>query len=404
MKILLSAYACEPGKGSEPGVGWHWAVELANLGHEIWVITRENNRILIEREAVPAGIHFEYYDLPDWLRRWKKGSQGVHLYYFLWQIGAYFKARRLSRSIRFDWVQHVTFVGVRQPSFMGLLGIPFIFGPVAGGESAPLILRKRYPWRGKLLDRLRDIANAALIWNPLMWLTFLSARIIAVTSLQTQELIPGFCQKKCRVQLAIGAPPVQENLSRNRSALNALKVLYIGNLLYLKGIHLALEAFARHRDAHPHSRFTLIGGGPEERWLKQLSDQYALTGSVHWIPRMDQNELLAQYGQYDVLLFPSLHDSGGMVVLEAMANGLPVISLDLGGPGEMVNASCGFRIETAQKNEALVIREIAAALDQLTEDRALYDRLSEGALQRTRELSWQNQIQTFYRSLSIEKG
>src|ERR1700686_5022098 len=48
LRILLSAYACEPGKGSEPGVGWHWAVEMARLGHRVTVLTRQNNRAGIE--------------------------------------------------------------------------------------------------------------------------------------------------------------------------------------------------------------------------------------------------------------------------------------------------------------------------------------------------------------------
>ena len=57
-RILLSAYACEPGKGSEPEVGWLWATELADAGHEVWVITREANRHAIEMElAQPATDH-----------------------------------------------------------------------------------------------------------------------------------------------------------------------------------------------------------------------------------------------------------------------------------------------------------------------------------------------------------
>ena len=47
-KILLSAYACEPGKGSEPGVGWNWAREIANRGYEVFVLTRENNKKKIQ--------------------------------------------------------------------------------------------------------------------------------------------------------------------------------------------------------------------------------------------------------------------------------------------------------------------------------------------------------------------
>src|ERR1700692_1761816 len=114
-RILLSAYACEPGKGSEPEVGWMWATGLHAAGHEVWVITREANRAAIEGESRGqgrAGLHFVYYDLPPAARMWKRGGRGVHWYYALWQWGAYRTARRLMKRVRFDCVQHVTFVGL----------------------------------------------------------------------------------------------------------------------------------------------------------------------------------------------------------------------------------------------------------------------------------------------------
>ena len=82
LKIFISAYACEPQKGSEPGIGWNVVNELAKY-HEVHVLTRSNNREAIEaaligrNEAVPV---FHYYDLPKWLTFWKKKLRGYHLY------------------------------------------------------------------------------------------------------------------------------------------------------------------------------------------------------------------------------------------------------------------------------------------------------------------------------------
>ena len=137
MKILLSAYACEPLKGSEPGVGWHWALELVRQGHEVTVITRANNRDVIDsalKSHVPEKPHFFYYDLPRWIMWWKRGTRGARLYYQLWQIGVYLKIRRTYDTDSFDVVHHLTFGGIRQASFLGHLGIPFIIGPLGGGE------------------------------------------------------------------------------------------------------------------------------------------------------------------------------------------------------------------------------------------------------------------------------
>ena len=102
LRILISAYACEPRKGSEPGIGWQWALAHAAAGHEVWVLTRANNRAAIEdalQHHPSPGLHFVYHDLPRWMRWWKRGGRGVRLYYLLWQWGAYRLARILCREL-----------------------------------------------------------------------------------------------------------------------------------------------------------------------------------------------------------------------------------------------------------------------------------------------------------------
>ena len=79
MRVLLSAYSCQPGKGSEPGIGWNWAMQIARF-HEVWVLTRAANRQAVEaalRANGPANLRFAYYDLPRWARFWKRGPRAV---------------------------------------------------------------------------------------------------------------------------------------------------------------------------------------------------------------------------------------------------------------------------------------------------------------------------------------
>ena len=207
MKILLSAYACEPGKGSEPGIGWNWALGLARAGHEVWVLTRANNRPAIERALAaiaPMSLHFVYYDLPAWARWWKRGGRGVRTYYLLWQWGAYRQARRLCRAIRFDLVHHLTFGVFRHPSFMGRLGLPFVFGPVGGGETAPRALRRTFPLRGYLADAARDAANWLVRIDPLMASVYRRAALTLCKTAETLERVPGRYRDKCRVVLEVG--------------------------------------------------------------------------------------------------------------------------------------------------------------------------------------------------------
>jgi glycosyltransferase involved in cell wall biosynthesis len=395
MKILLSAYACEPNKGSEPGVGWHWAIELARLGHEVFVLTRANNRPVIEdalRKEPVTNIHFLYYDLPEWAKFWKKGERGVHMYYLLWQLGAYRVAKRMHKQVQFDLAHHITFVSVRQPSFMGLLGIPFVFGPVAGGESAPWKLRIGYDLKGWLKDGLRDFSNFMVCLDPMMHLTFSTASRIFATSRQTEALIPARYRNKVDISLAIGLDSglleylSQENRRQRHD--QGAKVLCVGRLLYFKGLHLGLPAFARLREKALGATLTLIGSGPDEQRLKNMARRLAISDAVTWIPWMEREEVLSTYKNYDIFLFPSLHDSGGMVVLEAMAAGLPVVCLDLGGPGVIVDETCGMKIDITGKGEREVVDSITKVLALIEEDKALYAKLCQGALKRSKEYLW----------------
>ena len=108
----------------------NWPGQPRRLG-----ITRANNQPAIQR-AWPnlPNVRFIYYDLPNWLATLKKKAPILQFYYLLWQWGAYRAARQLHRQEQFDLVQHLTLGVFRHPSFMGGLGIPFIFGPVGGGE------------------------------------------------------------------------------------------------------------------------------------------------------------------------------------------------------------------------------------------------------------------------------
>ena len=210
MKILLSAYACEPGKGSEQGVGWHWAIELARLGHDVVVITRANNRSVIEEALAGTaieGLEFQYFDLPTWAKGWKRGARGVHLYYWLWQYGAYRHARRLVAAREFDVVHHLTFGVFRQPSFMGRLGLPFVVGPVGGGELAPQLLRRGLTRRDKLKETIRDASNRCAVWDPFVRAMLGNATLIFCKTEETRAALPGGSQAKCRVHLEIGLEP-----------------------------------------------------------------------------------------------------------------------------------------------------------------------------------------------------
>lgn len=398
MRVLLSAYACEPARGSEPGVGWHWATELARLGHEVAVITRSNSRVPIDKalaDAPIAGLRFYYYDLPSWGRWWKRGNRGIQLYYWLWQRGAYRLARRLTHKMQFDVVHHVTFGVFRQPSFLGRLGLPFVVGPIGGGEVTPVLLRGGFPAREAFKERLREVSNKMAYWNPSVRAMFRQATVIFCKTRETLASLPVACLEKSRVQLEIGLEPEKIRDGAAAPAASA-DFLYAGRLVYWKGLHLALKALSELRRERQNATLTVIGSGTDEARLKKLSITLGLQDSVRWLGRIPHEEMWAHYGRYTAFVFPSLHDSSGNVLLEAFSQGLPVICLDTGGPGAIVSPSCGIKVPVENRSEAEVVGDLKAGMRELADHPELRAEMGRRALEFARATTWRNAVSSAY--------
>jgi glycosyltransferase involved in cell wall biosynthesis len=405
LRVLLSAYACEPAKGSEPGIGWHWAVEIARLGHEVHIVTRTNNVNAIRAglAAIPElRLTVHGYDLPQWMRWWKKGKRGIRLYYVLWQWGAYRFARRLHASAPFDLAHHITFGVFRHPSFMGRLGIPFVFGPVGGGESSPRALLQSLPWRGRLAERLRAAANHIASFDPLVRGTMRRAILICCNTKETMMRIPPRYRGKtiCVHDVAVDSEGIAGAISLAEGA----EFLFVGRLLYWKGIHLALRALAQLRIEGLEARLTVIGDGSARAWLENLAHELTIEGAVSWRGWLARGDALAAYANHAAFVFPSLHDSGGTVVMEAMAQGLPVVCLDLGGPGEILPAGCGFKIHARDCSELQVVAELAGAMRELASNQATRREVATNALSAARGMTWTALVSQAYEEVERTLG
>jgi len=247
--------------------------------------------------------------------------------------------------------------------------------------------------RGHAMDLARDAANWLVNIDPMMASVYRRAAVTLCKTAETLQRIPRRYRDKCRVCLEVGTRGDAPVPPRERSPMeDRFRVLYVGRLVYWKGLHLGLEAFAKLIERHPEAHFTVIGSGPQESWLRAYARRLGIAGSITWIPWMERDAVLQAYPRHDVFLYPSLHDSSGNVVLEALAGGLPVVCLRLGGPGELVNDTCGIRVRAG--DSAQVVPSLARALGALADEPRLRQRMSEEAMRRARgQYSWSRQIQ-----------
>lgn len=391
MKILLSAFAFAPNVGSEPGVGWRWAVELAKH-HQVMVVTDVTRRVLVEANGVqlPDNVEVVYYR-PAVLRAVPLNSTTAQILYTLWQFGLLARARRLHRDCRFDLAIHITYGVFRHPSFLGYLGIPFIFGPLGGGEDAPLALKRSIHGREKIKELLRLLVNKAALLDPFLWAAYSKATVILTKTEDTRRALPWPFRRRSVVypEIGIDAPAGVQPCTRQDG--EPLRVLFAGRLLGWKGAHLAIRAVAQAITQGVPVEFTLVGRGPFEAELRQVAHAAGIHDRIRWISQMPQQELFALYQNMHCFLFPSLHDSSGNVVLEAQAYGLPVICLDIGGPVTLVSSETAIVVSTQNQSEAGVVQGLADAVRILAGDEQGRVAMSLASLEHVRgAMSWEN--------------
>jgi glycosyltransferase involved in cell wall biosynthesis len=370
-RVLLSAFACEPYKGSEPEVGWQWAMQISRF-HDVTVLTRHQYRAPVEKvlKTLPADRpkpEFVYFDMPEWAHRLGKGSVGLRAYYIFWQKKAHGVISRLHREKPFDVMHHVTIATFRYPTAIWGHGVPSIWGPIGGIESSPPRL---FPWEHPVslaVEVFRNLNN----WIQAAPFAKLPKRAAASTKIlvSTREMQKAFAKFGFESQLmpTIGLETDTLSHQSHRQSEGPLRLLFVGKLIALKGIGLALEAL---KDSGTNATLTLIGTGNYQATAQRMANKLGLSERVEFLGQLPREKVLNIYQEFDVMMFPSLHDTGGFAVIEAMFNELPVICLDCAGPAVGVRDGCGVKVSVEQ-SRARVIEDLAGAIRRYDQDRQL---------------------------------
>ena len=379
LRVLTTAYACEPDVGSEGGIGWNWVKQIAQR-HETTLITRENNVDQVRRAAGQADLNLRVigYDLPPALRSWKRGSRGALAYFALWQRGLSNLASKLHQEQRFDVAHHLTFASSWIGSGLANLEVPFVWGPVGHHDPIPTRFQRSRDIFSIASERAKaGIRRSLPSLDPLARKTREKADLI----LSLGGDLPGYLSPEAAERvlpmLACGVDaPLESDLVLDRVT-DPLEILFAGRLVDLKGPDLAIEAFARIADAYPGARLTLIGAGPRRDSLESLASQLDLTNRIHFSGQLNHAETLDAMAKAHIFLFPSF-EGAGMVVVEALSNACPVVCLDLGGPGRMVDEERGCTV-SATGSRASTVAGLGQALDHLARTESQRSHLARNA-------------------------
>ncbi|MBJ7258062.1 MAG: glycosyltransferase [Chthoniobacterales bacterium] len=361
MRVLISAFACQPGLGSEAKVGWDAANVIAQL-HECHVVTHVMAQPAIkeaQRLGNGAALQFHYFGKPfNWHPSRTVARMQSWLIYRKWQASLLPFALELHRRHKFDIAHHVTYASWRIPSRLWRLGIPFVFGPIGGGSTTPPAFRSMLGRSARAFEFLRDTTTAFSAQSHELRLCFHNAAAVLAADSQTADFLARHgteqVHRLCQVFFSEKAASKFMIAARKDSSdATVLRIFSGGNLEGRKGTQLSLRALAVLKGKGIPFSYTYGGWGPDLNAMKLLAERLGIAKNVWFHEGFSGLEYAQRLAASDVYLLPSIRETAGITMMEAMLAGCYPIVLAGTGAGDIVQRTGGAAIKADSPENAV---------------------------------------------------
>lgn len=398
MKILINAYACSPGMGSEPGMAWNWVSNLAK-SCELHIITEGEFREKIET-VVPTleqgkNMHFYYNPVSEKIRKmcWNQGDWRFYKYYREWQWKTYLMAKDICSKEQIDILHQLNMIGFREPGYLWKLsrenGVPFVWGPVDAKDKFPVAYLDGAGLKTKLFMRLKNfLTGIQLRYSKRVLLAARQSSVIFSASSNSQRSFKKYMNIDSPLLNETGCY-VQDHPIVDKTDKETFDVLWVGKMDFRKQLALALQTVAK--SENNKLRLHIMGGGDAESY-QSLAKSYGIADKCIWHGAVSHDEVQDIMQKSDIFLFTSVAEGTPHVVLEAISNNLPVVCFDTCGQGDAVNDKVGRKIPLSFPCQS--VSDFAKLLNELEDNRSLLKQLSENCKQRQIELSWEEKAKT----------
>ena len=384
MNYLIQAWACLPDKGGEFAVSWGWISHLSNCIGEsdsIYVVslTLKNEHIQEYQLKNVKVIDIEAFEKFKFL-------ENTPLYYWVWQRLAYRKVS--SMDIHFDVIHLYSLSDFRQ------LGVWYkyknsttIFGPVGGGQVCP----KSLTGYEQKFYYIRNIINSICKYNPFYKRCIKRYSCKYACNKETGEYLK---ESELLIDVPLNDRLKNLNVLQKKTEEKAI-ILFCGRLINKKGLFLLLDVIKRipkdrEYEVHIYGEGILREAIENQIRYADLEERVIVKGAVPY------EEMTKVYRTADVFVLPSLRESGGSVLVEAMAHALPIVSLDMAFSSILKQNDTGNFIDIHQSTEG-ILNSFADALVRLIDDSELRTKLGyNGYKYVNNELTWDKMIEKVY--------
>ncbi len=347
MKVLISAYACDPTKGSENLRSWNWLLLHLRLGNEVWLFTSIWGKEAIDPYlAEMPKLHVVYVEVPEWVEALDR-RRGVWHYvrYLYWQRKAGIVAKKLDKTVDFDLVHHISWGSIQQGSGMWRLNKRLLFGPVGGAQYAPDAFKQYFldEWKSVELRR-KTISDLLTRLNPDCARVLKTADLVWVANNETYALANKLGAKRVEYLTDTNLDPrTLPQVFPEREPHEHFKILWVGRMLTRKGLLLTFESLSLLDKSIPWT-LTVVGDGDQGPLVNGWINELGIADRVNWVGQQPFTYVRQAYLEHDLFLFNSLRDSSADQFIESMSHGLPIVTLDLHGGKVIVPDYAGVKI------------------------------------------------------------
>mgnify|MGYP006074965407 CR=1 FL=1 len=399
MKIFVSSYACEPNLGSEIGVGWHWVLEMSKY-FELWVLTRKSNKLNIETwlEENPKykNINFIYFDLPYYLRFWKRGLRGVRTYYNIWQwcTNSIVKKNMLTNKIKI--FHHLTYGNALwSVSSYGKKQF-FVWGPTGGTEIIAKDFSQHYGFKGRFIEFLRRLVVKSLSYNLGFRNRCKHANLILSKTEIHKESVPVNHRTKAILFTDVAVDDLKFKNDTFEKQTTIVRYIVVGRLDSWRGFDILIEAFAKAVKNNDNIELQIVGKGIDLNRLRNLIQNLKMANHIKMIGAVTMERYKQLMKETDVVVNPCLKEGAVTTAFDSMALGKPLICIDTTGYTRYFSKE--YAIVIPKQNRENTILDLKASILKLT-DPIERDKLGIQAQTMGAKFTWENKGKEIYKAI-----